>query len=362
VWDDRYARFTDNSVQSFGENGTRLHGQSEFLIEHFSGSPDVPELVTDPGTGKQYWHIIVKDPLNDFKQEVFIEIARGVTYGATVNGYPMNKSHPIVEPEWSNYYDLPGSASGSGINDLTLTGGAQAANGNQTRIFTADAGNGSADPRKVLVRQEFTDGDFKSVFLKDQHDKKPLIIQDIITAEFESKFTLDMRQLSYDTSDAMDIAGSMVNTMELTGLTAPTPDIALWDSTSPDDIDNMIMTGGMYRYNPGAPRAGYADGAGGDYTYAGGAYDHYATNWASYLDPATYSGTTIQVWNEDTQQFEDKHLQGVAVEDRIDIKGNGWVWQGWGADVWWIQKTDEVSTYQEGTSYANPWSYDQEGL
>lgn len=96
----------------------------------------MPELVTDPDNGKQYWHILMVDPFNDFKQEVFIEVGAGVESGARASdgGSAINHSHSVVQSEWSNYYDLPGSASGGGTNDLTLNGASQYDGGNQSRI------------------------------------------------------------------------------------------------------------------------------------------------------------------------------------------------------------------------------------
>ncbi|MFC1747445.1 hypothetical protein ACFL2V_01420 [Pseudomonadota bacterium] len=371
VWDDRYTRWVDYSNISFGEAGTRLYGQSPFLIDHWSGGEQTPELVTDPSNGKQYWHVVVIDPFNDFMQEVFIETAAGVEYGTADGGYTINKSHPVVQPEWVTYYDIPGSASGGGLNDYNLLGASQYEGGNQSRIFSANAGNGTGDPRKVIIRQVLDDGQIQMEFLKDKYDKKPKITQTLKNANIDMYFELDMRNLDYVSEQTT--AGTMINQISLTGPGSP-GDIASFDSTKAQALHKSRVSAGKFIYvEPDpftsglTPENGHAAGSGGTYTYEGGSYDHYSIEWAYYLDPATYTGATIQVSDDSTPDPNDTTsltLAGVSLEDRFDIKGNGWEWQGYGAPVWWIQKseTPTYGTSQAVNPFVNPWSYSQENF
>ncbi len=368
-WDDRYTRWVDYSNISLGEAGGRLYGQSPFLIQRWAGGYETPELVTDESNGKQYWHVLVVDPFNDFKQEVFIEAVYGVKYGERTDGtLGINHSHPIVtNDKVYGYYDMPGSASGGGTNDYELVGGSQYAGGNQSRIFSDAAGNGSADPRKVIVRQVFDDGEMKQEYLKEQYDKKPLITQKVKNSELDMYFEIDMRSLDYVSEQLTP--GTVVNKIALLGNSAP-GETGNFDASEARFIDKVNVTGGKFIYVEPPPGmysqdTGTANGANGTYQYASGEYDQYSIQWAYYLDPATFTGTTIQVPDTSTPDPNDTTslvMNGVSLEDRLDIKGNGWEFQGWGADTWWIQKTNEEPTYgtsQDITPIVNPWSYSQ---
>lgn len=362
-WDHRYTRWTGNSVQTYGEGGVRLFGQSPFLIQHTYGSIDMPELVYDETTGKRYWHIVIADPYNNFKQEVFIEtasVAHGERFFFT-NGYPINSSFS-ASPDTTAYYDLPGSASGGRTDDLTLNGGSQIDGGNQTRIFSDDAGNGTADPRKVIIRQTLNDNEIAMEFLKEQYSKKPRITQTINTESVSAYFELDMRELDY--VSVQDTPGEMTNRFQLVA-DAPYVELGSFDSTDikfADDV-KMNVTAGMYAYVPysGPDRQGYAPGSGGSYVYYEGGFDHYSINWGSYLNRATFEGGFFEVVNKETGETEVKFFQGVSADDRVEIKGDGYIWTG-SFDTWFVQKTDQEDTYQKETVYVNPWSYSQENI
>ena len=119
----------------------------------------------------------------------------------------------------------------------------------------------------------------------------------------------------------------------------------------------------MYAYVPysGPDRQGYAPGSGGSYVYYEGGFDHYSINWGSYLNRATFEGGFFEVVNKETGETEVKFFQGVSADDRVEIKGDGYIWTG-SFDTWFVQKTDQEDTYQKETVYVNPWSYSQENI
>lgn len=370
-WDDRYTRWVDYSNISFGEAGVRLFGQTPMVINHWSGGFQTPELVVDPSNGKQYWNVLISDPFNDFKQQVFIEAIAGIKYGdinGNTAGRGINQSHEIVEPDWVTYYNMPGSASGGGINDYELVGLSQYAGGNQSRIFSPDAGNGTGDPRRVIIRQWINDGQIEMEYLKDQYKKKPKITQTLRNADIDMYFELDMRHQGYDAMPTTP--ATMINQISLVGEDSP-GDIASFDSTKARALHKSRVSAGMFVYNEPdplnapSPEDGHAPTSSGTYTYEDGSYDHYSIQWAYYLDPASYTGAIIEVPDDSTADPNDTTtlaMNGVSLADRLDIKGNGWEWQGYGADVWWIQKDEErtYGTSQAVTPFVNPWSYSQE--
>lgn len=138
-----------------------------------------------------------------------------------------------------------------------------------------DSGNGTGNPRRVLIRQIVNDGEIMMEFLKDKYLYKPRISQILIGPDLTAMFDLDMRNSTYDDDTT---AGVMTNIMQLWGEGTP-PDSAMFDPVSQGQ--EVIINAGQYTYTDGA---GFG-GAEGTYDYADGGFDHLGIDWASYLDP-----------------------------------------------------------------------------
>lgn len=156
------------SVAHGGSNN--VTNQTPYLMIGSVGSQQLPEIVTDPETGLDYYHIIIGNVADGFIQETYIE--RGFT------SWPSGNVGSAVGGDG-------GTNGGSGLDPLDTT----------TSVNTP---NGEANPRKVLVRQIINDGEIMMEFLKDKFEYKPLIVQQLNAPDVLSLFQIDMRNSRYD--------------------------------------------------------------------------------------------------------------------------------------------------------------------
>jgi len=201
------------------------------------GSLQLPEIVIDPDTGLDYFHIIMGDPSSGFMQDVYIE--RG----------------------FSSFQGGAGSAVGGGGfggNDVTPLG--------------ENSGTGEANPRKVLVRQVVSDGEIYMDFTKDKFDRKPKITQMLTLPTMSSIFQIDMSNSTY--GDDLT-PGVVFYTMQLAD---DYKDQA--DFNFATDIQESIIDGGRYTYTNGSGPGGSA----GTYSYDQGNFDIDAVSWEVYFD------------------------------------------------------------------------------
>lgn len=297
-----------------GRFGSSIPNQTKFFIEDKWSFHDYegPERVYDPTTGKVYYHILLGDLETDgFVQETYIEIDADVRYGP--RGKNVDAPWPIASED-DAAWRYPGSVSGGGTNDLDVWGccgpwgGGPGGFGpgplmgsNAVRIFSADAGNGTGDPRKIITRQRFEYADIVMDFIKDGYNSKPLIIQDVITPTFESRFKLDMRGINYEQNNVVispTDESRFVNTVKLidAGIPSWVGDFDMAKQAS----EKSRLSAGQFTYTPGnySKLEGYGEGSGGTYEYATGSYDHYSIEWSAYIDP-----NTPNPWSYDQEPF-----------------------------------------------------------
>lgn len=213
-------------------------GQTAFLIQG-GCAVEGPEIVTDPDTGLDYYHMIVGDPADGFMQESFIEVG-------SVPGL----------------IDFSTALAGDNGHDPLGV------------IIGLGSGNALANPRKIIMRQIINDGEIMMEFLKDEYLKKPLISQMLITSELSSLFHLDMRNSTYED---MNSPANLINIFSLNDSFLQ----GMGDFDMATDVDNAFINGGRYTYSDGVGPGGSE----GSYLYLDGGFDERAVHWADYIDP-----------------------------------------------------------------------------
>jgi len=202
----------------------------------------------NPPTGT-FRHFAVGNINSDFYQEFVIQTGFGYYQGGTASA-------------------SIGAGAGSGGNPdiLGFAGGS----------YTT-TGNGTGNPNRVIVWQRNRSSDMLLDFLKDTFDKKPRIIQSVVTNDMVSEFSVDMRGLSY--SDNTTVA-PVINTLSLSGQAGfPAPGQAMvWDMST--DAPLTDLTAGQFTYTTGSSRGGSA----GAYNYTGGNYSVYTQDWWQFFD------------------------------------------------------------------------------
>jgi hypothetical protein len=254
------------------DNGTNPDtGMTPYLI---GSNFERPEIVIDPDNGKQYYHMIVGNLSDGFIQETYIEMGFG-TYGSTSEttqgGAPASASGGGGTYSWDAQGDKftnPAYSFGNGYDPLDME--------KDYYAQKQDAGNGTGNPNKVLIRQIVNDGEIMMEYLKDKYLYKARISQMLIAPDVTAMFDLDMRNSTYTDNTT---PGVMTNIMQLWGDNTP-PDSAMFDPVAQGE--QVVINAGKYTYADGA---GFG-GSEGDYTYSDGGFDHMSTDWASYMDPA----------------------------------------------------------------------------
>ena len=269
-------------------NSWRSDSQTPFLS---SGNlfEEKPEIVTDPETGKTYYHMINGDPLDGFAQEVFIEIGGTGCWGRC----------------------RPESVSGGAGGTVLTTG--QHIDGNSHDPLNASSaistGNGSGAPDKVIIRQFLNEGDFFQEFLKDTDNRKPRITQMSFLPEMSMFFDLDMRNTDYTDNTT---PGSMVNTLTFDAAAINLPESGLADFSmtrasdgsvtmragfapekQPDRIVNANVTGGRYTYDGAYHYIGDSEGVDLDNMNWEQFFDSSAGNIWTYGDNLPDGGVAI---------------------------------------------------------------------
>jgi len=217
-----------------GQFGSDVPGATPFLMR---GSLQLPEIVVDPDTGLDYFHIVMGDPAEGFMQDVYIE--RGFT----------------------SFQGGAGSA----------VGGGGFGNNNRTPLGP-NAANGQANPRKTLVRQVVSDGEIYMDFIKDKFDRKPKITQILSLPKMSSIFQLDMGNSTYGD----DLTPGVLFLTQYH--TDDYQDEASFNYAT--DVQKSNIEGGRFTYNNGSGPGGSA----GTYIYAQGDFDADSPTWEAYFD------------------------------------------------------------------------------
>ncbi|MFC1748209.1 hypothetical protein ACFL2V_05320 [Pseudomonadota bacterium] len=236
------------------------------------------------GTDRTFYHMIVGDLADGFIQESYVEMGAGNsttmdTYGGMLEGM-------LGTRDW---------ASASGGEYDNIVGGIEISDaGNGTDIFAADAGNGTANPNRVIVLQINSDGEMFSEFRKDNLLTKPKIYQRIhkfgdVTVEFE----MDMSHITYD--DDTTAGDILVNSVEVLD-----PNMIGdydFDVTTEFEAGKSNVTGGQFTFTPST--AAWKGGADGTYSYASGTYDATTTDWDALFDTFDATGNP---WSYETDK------------------------------------------------------------
>lgn len=251
----------------------------------------LPQIVSVGNT--DYYHIIVGSEEEGFIQETWIPLGYNMDFSGAA-GRPANS--PVTYSYAVNQYTSCGTTvcsawhSPSGGDSRIVAGGVNGpikVAGNAEYPLTAptgkNSGNGSGNPNRVLIRQKLVTPELTIEFLKDKFDKKPIITQDMKTADIRSFVKIDMSNSDYDTAST---AGVMTNT-----LTSPSGKVPVsFDVHGNSQAGNSHINAGKYTYTPGTPgplSEGFDwGGANGSYVYAEGGFDVNAVDWSRYFDPS----------------------------------------------------------------------------
>ena len=238
-------------------------------------TPYVQETVSIDSVS--YWHQIIGDPADGFAMEVYIVHTRALNSDSG--------GRPATFPSFAfnNNLDVQ---SGNGWDPLGL-------DPSRDHEFT---GNGTGNPTTVIMRQVLGgtwDADtqtwscgtaaFCLDFVKDQFDRKPLIIQTVNDSGMSAHFEMDMRNSTYADSTT---AGALINTVSF--------DTGIGDFDLSSDAQDSNVSGGRYIFAPGAGWVddgtasqmatwNYDEGA---YAYEDGGFNHLEIDAGSYWDAA----------------------------------------------------------------------------
>lgn len=215
----------------------------------------------DATNGKYYWHVIIGDyqnqannPLNTtgFYQEYIIEANSGRRMDDSIS------TSLSASATWTS------SNTAENIGGITVydTG----TNGGTTT-------SGQGNPTRVIMRQIVEDGETRSTFLKDEFDKKPLIVQTVVDYKItdpdtnvDNKFTIDMRALTYDSADNTGIYVENITNLSGGAEAANQGDYDTTDATYTPHFFNQeetTVSGGKFTWTAGSGQLG----ADGTYTY-----------------------------------------------------------------------------------------------
>ncbi len=265
------------SVHCFGEGGSTTPGKdpnTRFLTHSWTGRWQGPEILTVniDGQERYFYHMVLGELGDGFIQESYIEMGVG-----TPTADMQTWNHPTIGlPAHFGTNNLT-SASGGDYNFDSVTAGVGNYSANGSDPLAADAGNGSANPNRVMVVQLNSDGEMFSEFRKDNLLTKPKVYQRIQRfGDINMVFEMDMRNITYD--DSTTAATVNQNFVEILDPNMA-PDIN-FDVNTESQPGKSLITGGKYIYTDGA---GFG-GADGTYTYDSGTYDVNATDWEAYFD------------------------------------------------------------------------------
>ncbi|NOY74123.1 MAG: hypothetical protein GXP14_17445 [Gammaproteobacteria bacterium] len=246
-----YAQFIPDFLpDNAGESQSTSVVQGNTLIG--DQTPYLSEIVYDPATGLDYYHLLIGDPASGFAQDVYIE--RGfVSYS---NGGV-------------------GAASAGGAID-------------GQDVFDPESGTARSNPNKVLVRQILNDGEISQEFLQTSLTSKPKLSQMVNAPGVNTVFVIDMSNSTYsDDTTAGTIMGSVI-------LNDPSLDPGIGDFTMISDgvttttiaggqaaeVQSSQITAGRYTYTDGSG-PGQSDGT---YNYLFDTYDIFAIEDVVFFD------------------------------------------------------------------------------
>lgn len=240
-----------------------------------------------------YWHIIIGNPDEGFAQEMYTPVTSLFSSSSGGHEAILFRYNGNLE-QWS----------GNGWDPLEFN---QKTYGPEEVSFS---GNGTGDPRKVMIRQvlgfgtlattgaaveEWScySGTFCQEFLKAKEGFKPIISQTYSNAEIISNFQLDMSSVSYSDKDT---PASMINTLTVLDPDFPqnasfvnAPNSNHFDMST--DSQDSVVTAGQYTYAPGTGWHNDNDGdmfyayGEGTYTYGDEANDfHMGILWSNFYD------------------------------------------------------------------------------
>ncbi len=246
-----YAQFIPDFLpDNAGESQSTSVVQGNTLIT--DQTPYLSEIVYDPVTGLDYYHLLIGDPASGFAQDIYIE--RGFV----------------------NYSN----------------GGVGAASGGTSErgqdVFDPENGTARSNPNKVLVRQILNDGEISQEFLQTSLTTKPKLSQMINAPGVNTVFVIDMSNSTYsDDSTAGTIMGAVT-------LTDPSIDPGIGDFTMVSDgVSTTTLAGGqaadVQNSQITAGRFTYTDGTGpgqsdGTYNYLFDTYDIFAIDDVVFFD------------------------------------------------------------------------------
>jgi len=181
--------------------------------------------------GNKYWHLLLGNDTDDWKQDVWIRQTATYDY-MTQDNVGGSKYQWTVNGNRAALSDSGGFASVYNDNKNQVTYNGDSAFGQmnvddmlETEVYAGNGvdplrsdgqwtGNGTANPNRIIMRQIDNSGTAYQEFLKDSFDKKPLIVQKVNDAAngMNLTFQMDMRGMDYSTSRPLTIGSTTVTT------------------------------------------------------------------------------------------------------------------------------------------------------
>ena len=311
--EDETGAYACNNI-SFQSNQNCLNGDQEIDAAHNDGTPIYNRVFRDNNTGKYYWHFIMGDYYDQGSNPVNSE------------GFHLEY---IIEANSSGRFDDHIATSRSASATWTSSNTAEDVGGYKvydTGTNGTSTTSGYANPTKVLVRQIMEDGETVSTFLKDDFDSKPFISQTVVdnkvtdpNTNVNNEFTLDMRAISYSSSDNSGII--ITNKTDISGGL---------EAANQGDYDTTDVTQTAHIYNQEE-----ANTNGGTFTWANGTGTLNAAGTYTYYesDGVTVNTSGFDPKNKNYQQFCDPtynvNWSGNGACKDYSNTGNGWGRKGW---------------------------------
>ena len=299
----------------FQPNGTLVIG-GNFTTELGStgiariGGNDGSRFIQDTAwiDGVRYWHVVVGDPATGFSMESYVTahrvaLGRGTSTGTSQRGGSPDSggnerayltSLPLALNE-NNVRNLSGRLIGHAKDPLGVT--VSPASGFKPYDLS---GNGTMNPARMTMRMSLTDSDISLDVFKPILGRKPLISQTTQAfnsttheGEMVSRFVVDMRSVSYSTSNKIL---PITNRLTLLGSDIFTVGAGDFDMSM---AQHSNVSAGQYIFTPGAGWSAPTDINGdlgwdvagstfeeGTYTYADGhgGFNVYGVKWESFFD------------------------------------------------------------------------------
>ncbi len=321
----------DTAIVNKISHSYETYSTSKFLTQHAWWSSaehwQGPQIVSYGG--QDYYHVIVGDSTTDFVQEYYIPFSSNMRFhydNRNPNPSPIlwqwAANTPLMFSTTEPWHSSSGGSSytpdpGTAIMDRWMVIGVRTVPGNgMSPLKDVDkagyqnlgtnlpngkiiAGNGSGNPRKVIMRQRLKVGEIEQEFVKASFNNKPLISQVITDPNMVSTVEIDMTAHNYSSYDNRNLR--IVNTLTFNQSNPEYQGIGNWTMASPDGGlgggagVHQKADAGQYIFTPGDPNF---DGAYGTYTYAPNitGFDHDSTNWEAYYDPC--HPDNIWSWND----------------------------------------------------------------